>query len=528
MFPLRPRLTTASLALVLVLLLQMGAWGQTQSFTMYLPEGRRTVVVRTGSTPEMVALDQLVGTFGLTLTEDKSVNGLIISTKGDRILASPGQSFVRAAGRVVALDGPVQHDRNTWLVPIDFLTKALGPSVGQPIVIRRASKLILVGTVRVPEIGGHVERTATGARVVITMQPPTPYRVSRDGNKLTVHFDATALDATPLTGFIPEFASGARTDGLNLVIDLGPSAAAQREEDDRAASTLTIDLFPAPPPPPKPTIVPAPAPAAPPTGAPPQGAPQPAPVAGGPGGLRTIVLDAGHGGQDAGATGAAGTKEKDITLQMVRRVKAAIESRLGLRVLLTRDNDDDVTLDRRTELANNNKADVFVSFHANWSTRPTAHGAQIYSTAIESYREQMATAESQKRAVPTVGGGMRVIEPVPWDLAQLPFADESAAFAAAIVRFLGEKNVPLFVKPAAQAPMRVLMGANMPAVLIELGFMSNADDEKAMGSAEWQAGIVDGVLAALTDLRRGPGAGSPAAAAGAVRLPTAHPRGAGR
>src|SRR4029079_13358437 len=97
---------------------------------------------------------------------------------------------VRAGARVGALDGPVQRDRNVWLVPIDFLTKALGPSIGQPIVIRRASKLILVGGVRVPEIGGGVERTATGARVVITMQPPTPYRVSRDGNRLIVRFDA--------------------------------------------------------------------------------------------------------------------------------------------------------------------------------------------------------------------------------------------------------------------------------------------------------------------------------------------------
>jgi len=179
-----------------------------------------------------------------------------------------------------------------------------------------------------------------------------------------------------------------------------------------------------------------------------------------------------------------------VTLQMARRVKTAIESRLGLRVLLTRDGDDEVTLDRRTELANNNKADLFVSFHANWSTQPAAHGAQIYSLGIESYREQMAAAESQKRTVPTVGGGVRVLEPVPWDMAQLPFADESAAVAASIVRFFGEKNIPLFVKPSVQAPMRVLMGANMPAVLIELGFMSNADDEKAITDAR-----ADGVKA---------------------------------
>lgn len=476
---------------------------------MYTPDARRTLLVRPGN-PETIALDQLVGVFGLTLTEDRAANGLIIATKGERILAFPGQSFVRAAARVVALDGPVQRDRNVWLVPIDFLTKALGPAIGQPIVIRRASKIILVGGVRVPEIGGRVERTADGARVVITMQPPTPYRVSRDGNRLLVRFDATAIDAAPLTGFIPEFAKAAHPDGLNLVIDLGAQAAVHRVEDDRAASTLTIDLFPSPPPPPRPTVVPAPAPPSlPPPGASPQtGAPVPI-SPGAPAVLRTIIIDAGHGGQDTGTVGAGGAKEKDVTLQMARRLKAAIEGRLGLRVLLTRESDDDVTLDRRTELANNNKADLFLSLHVNWSSRPGAHGAQIYTLSVDGYHDEMAAADAQKRAIPTVGGGTRVIEPVPWDLAQLPFADDSTAFGATLVRLFKDKNVPLFVKPAVQAPMRVLMGANMPAVLIELAFMSNTGDEALLGNAEWQAGIVDGILAALAELRRGGPGGVP-------------------
>ena len=115
--------------------------------------------MRTGVTPETIALEQLAGTFGLTFTEDRAANGLVIGTRGERIFAFPGQSFVRAADRVIALDGPVQRDRNAWIVPIDFLTKALGPAIGEPIVIRRSSRLILVGDVRVPEIGGKVERT---------------------------------------------------------------------------------------------------------------------------------------------------------------------------------------------------------------------------------------------------------------------------------------------------------------------------------------------------------------------------------
>jgi N-acetylmuramoyl-L-alanine amidase len=371
---------------------------------------------------------------------------------------------------------------------------------------------VLVGGVRVPEVGGRIERTPDGARVVLTMQPPTPYKVTRDGSKLTVRFDATALDVTPLTGFIKEFAPGARVDGLNLVIDLGPSAAVHKVEDDRAANTLTIDLYPAPPPPPpppKPIVVPAPAPLPVPGVQVPQTAPTgplPAPV---PGNLRTIVIDPGHGGPDAGTVGAGGAKEKDIALQVARRLKAAIESRLGLRVLLTREGDDDVTVDRRTELANNNKADVFLSLHMNWSARPVSRGTQIYTLGLDSYHEQLAQADSQKRAVPVVGGGSRIIEPVPWDLAQLPYADQSASLGGVIARLLAEKNVPLFGKPTVLAPMRVLMGANMPAVLVEMGFLSNADDEKAAATAEWQSAVVEGLMAALSELRHGISAGAP-------------------
>ncbi len=470
--------------------------GQTVSYTMYTPDGRRTAVVRTGITPETIALEQLASTFSLTFTEDRAANGIIIGTKGERIYASPGQSFVRAAGRVVALDGPVQRDRGGWTVPIDFLTKALGPAIGQPVVVRRASRLVLVGTVRVPEIKSHVERTGSGARVVITIQPATLHRVTREGAHLTIHFDATALDAAAPTGLIPDFAPGIRVDGTNLVIDLGPQAAAHRAEDDRATGALTIDLLPPQPP------------APPPGPARPAPAPPPAPKLDlQPAGLRTIVLDPGHGGDDAGETGAGGTKEKDITLIVARRLKAAIEGRLGLRVLLTREGDDTVSMDRRTEIANNNKADAFISLHANGSIRPGVRGTQIFTPFVTAAGGTGTDANARLPTVPVVGGGSRVIESVPWDVAQRPFVDQSTSLGAVLARQLAEHNVPLFARPAVQAPMRVLTSAHMPAVLLELAFLSNADDEKLLANSDWQSSVIEGVLAALGEIRRGIPAG---------------------
>ena len=483
--------------LALVALVLTGATvviGQQNTYALYTPEGRRNLVVRDGS-PETIALEQLTATFGLTFTEDRLANGLVIGTRKGSIVAVPGQSFIQVAGRgVVGLDGPIRRERNAWIAPIDFLAKGLGPALGEPVVVRRSSRIILIGNVRVPQVAGKIERTPTGARVVLSIQPATPHRVTRDGNRLTVRFDAAALDATPLTGFIAEFASAAHVDGPSLVIDLGPSASTFKAEDDRAQEALTVDLLrPVP-------VAPPPAPATPPAAQPPAA---PAPQIDLAPGMRTVVIDPGHGGEDEGVRGTQNTKEKDLTLLMARRLKAAIESRLGLRVLLTRDSDDTLGVDRRAAVANNNKADLFLSLHANASVRPNARGAQVYSLNVSDYPQVTSEAETKRRTVPLLGGGTRVIDPVPWELAQLPFAEQSAAFRALVVQHFGERKVGLHSRPSLTAPLRVLAGANMPAVLIELGFLSNAEDEAALGAAESQAAIVDGLIAAITDVRRG-------------------------
>lgn len=464
--------------------------GQTTTYTIYSPEGRRNLSVRGGS-PETFALEQLVGPFGLTFTEDRLAGGLVIGIRNSRIIAVPGQSFIQVAGRVVGLDAPIRRERNSWIVSIDFLTKALGPALGEPIVLRRSSRLILVGNVRVPQVGGRVERTASGARIVLNVQPATPHTVTRDGNRLTVRFEATALDPSPLTGFIADFATAARVDGTTLVIDLGPQAATFRVDANRGQETTTIDLLPPAPVTPPPQTA---APAAPPT------APLP-PVDLAPA-LRTIVIDPGHGGEDAGVRG-KDAAEKDVTLQIARRLRAAIESRMGLRVLLTRDADDTVPIDRRTAFANHNKADLFLSLHANASIRAVSRGAQVYSLDAADYPHPESPADVKRRTVPLLGGGTRIIDPMPWDLAQLPFAEHSAAFALIVLQQFTDRGVALHTRPGGPAPLRALAGANMPAVLIELGFLTNADDEKLLSGADSQLAWVDAIVAAIAEVRRG-------------------------
>jgi N-acetylmuramoyl-L-alanine amidase len=214
--------------------------------------------------------------------------------------------------------------------------------------------------------------------------------------------------------------------------------------------------------------------------------------------IETIAIDPGHGGDDRGARGAGGVLEKDLTLTIARRIKAAIESRLGIRVLLTRDDDRDLPLEDRTAVANNNKADLFISLHANASFRPATSGATIYYASFDP--EAISTALAQVERVPTFSGAMRDLELVAWDLAQIHHLDQSTAFAALLEERLRDR-VPLASRPVDSAPLGVLEPANMPAVLIEIGFLTNRDQERRISSGEFQNSFVQAITEAVVRFR---------------------------
>lgn len=215
------------------------------------------------------------------------------------------------------------------------------------------------------------------------------------------------------------------------------------------------------------------------------------------------MLDPGHGGDDLGAEGPGGTKEKDYVLQIARRLKAAIENRIGLRVLLTRDSDENVPVDKRMALANNNKADLFISLHVNGAVRPETQGTQVLSLRADDYKARTDQLAAEDVSVPIEGGGTRPMAMVPWDIAQLPFAARSAALAGALVSHLSARGVPLFARPTQQLPLRPLVGANMPAIMIEMGFLTSDKDEQALNGAERSGAIIEAILETIADARRG-------------------------
>ena len=213
-----------------------------------------------------------------------------------------------------------------------------------------------------------------------------------------------------------------------------------------------------------------------------------------------MAIDAGHGGDDQGVVGGRGTKEKDLTLAVARRLKTALETRLGIRVLLTRDDDRNVPIDERTATANHNKADLFVSLHANASLRPRTTGAAIFYAAFDKEAEDAARASLGTERLPTFAGGTRDIELVLWDLAQTRYVDRSAAFARILEQQL-HGRIPLASHAIDRAPLRVLESANMPAVVVEMGYLSNADQERQLTGNDAQNTIVQAIVDAILRFR---------------------------
>ena len=465
-------------------------------------DGRRPLPLAVVNDQEFVALDDLAATFQLTVQD--SLGAVTVSYKGKTIVLTPDQTLASVAGRLISLPAPPLRQGRRWLVPVEFISRALGPIYDQRLELRKPARLLMIGDVHVPRILARYDAIGAAGRLTIDATPRANSTIAQDGDRLTIKFDADALDVSgPLLPpqSPPSLVSAIRVvEPATIVVDLVPRFGGFKASLAAIENTMRLSIDIAAPPQTEPAAPPA-GQTPPPAGlTPPPTAPELPPALGAPTvPIRTITIDPGHGGEDEGAKGANGTKEKDLVLAIARRVKATLEARLGVRVLLTREDDRNVALDDRTALANNNKADLFVSLHVNASMRKSVSGASIFIAAFDREDARAAGLGAPER-VPAFGGGLRDIEMVPWDLAQIPHVDQSSAFATVLEQQFRD-GVPLSSHPIEHAPLRVLESANMPAVLVELGYVSNPEQEKVLTGDAFQNTFVQRLADAVVRFR---------------------------
>ncbi len=209
-------------------------------------------------------------------------------------------------------------------------------------------------------------------------------------------------------------------------------------------------------------------------------------VAGNDSRIPTIVLDPGHGGKDPGAIGAHGTMEKDVNLQMARQLKALLEATGRYKVVLTRTDDRLLPLRQRIDIARAAKADLFISLHADHNEKTDLRGASVYTlseTASDAEAAAVAARENKDGVITGVDLTTQnaMVTSILIDLAQRETKNLSARFASLLTDQLGERTLVLRDSHRF-AGFVVLKALDVPSVLLELGYLSNADDEAALSS----------------------------------------------
>lgn len=227
----------------------------------------------------------------------------------------------------------------------------------------------------------------------------------------------------------------------------------------------------------------------------------PVPVAVVPAKKPLVVIDAGHGGQDPGAIGIRKTYEKQVTLSYARALRDALLRSGNYRVILTRDNDYFIMLGERVNIARKAKADLFISLHADSNPKKEARGLSVYTLSeTASDAESAALAERENKS--DIIGGMELgtrdedVASILIDLAQRETMTKSGALADHVIEAM-HKKITLLPKPHRYAGFRVLKAPDIPSLLIEIGFLSNPQDEQLLGSKEHQSLFSSSVVKAL-------------------------------
>ena len=214
-----------------------------------------------------------------------------------------------------------------------------------------------------------------------------------------------------------------------------------------------------------------------------------------------IVIDAGHGGHDTGTIGPTGLMEKDLCLDVALRLGKIIQQKLpGADIVLTRSDDTFIPLEDRTRIANEAKADLFISIHANSSPDHGARGIETYYLNMRGSPEAMAVAARENSVSQQ---GIHDLEEVVKKIARTEKIDESRELAADVQDSLS-KRIQKAAKPVKnrgvrKAPFVVLIGADMPSILTEISFLSNPADEQLLKKPEYRQRVAEGLYQGVSD-----------------------------
>jgi N-acetylmuramoyl-L-alanine amidase len=437
----------------------------------------------------LFGLTPLAEALGGTLSTDASGESVSLKIADKEVVIGQGNAIITVGDAIVSLSQPPVQGEGGLQVPLDFLRKTFGDLLGYNFDWRPETQRLTIARRGARDLPVSLDVVhLQGMTTIVLAFPEEPrYKLNRQGNLIQVQMLADRLTPPAPKEIQDPLVQGVTIDPAQIRLQLAEGAQAESYVLEKPFR-LVFDVH-------RTSAVSVPA--------------SPSAPAERQTGIHTIVIDPGHGGVEVGAIGPSGIQEKELTLQLAHELEAKLAQRLGVRVVLTRTEDALVPLDMRPAIANQNKADLFISIHLNSSLGSGAYGTETYFLSPQATDIRASTAAAAENreaggshpATSDAAAGPKPddtqdLQLILWDLAQTHHMGESQRLANMIQ---GELNEMLKLKDRGvkQAPFRVLMGATMPAVLVELGFISNPDEEKKLKDPAYREQLVDALSRAV-------------------------------
>jgi N-acetylmuramoyl-L-alanine amidase len=456
------------------------------NFPIYFPNSKLVVKAETFNRGTYLPLKQILETMGVPYTDALALETLTIRSGNSRLVVTKNSALMSYNDQIVLLPSPVLREDGRWLVPIEFLNTGLTRLTGMEFRFRPGTPRIFADNVEAPELEMNAQTLGPITRVTIRCSVPLKVDVNKVNERAVLMIDRSGLDPVrerlDHRDVLLRSVAFDDSDGESkIILDITKEVTDVRLTPAENNRIFFIDLLrkgepvTAAPAPPEPA-----APAAKPDIVPTERK------------VRVVVIDPGHGGMDTGAKNPT-ISEKDVTLSLARRLRTALQTRLGTTVLLTRDSDIALDNEARSAVANNNQANLFLSLHAGYSANKVDAESSIF-VMKENFGEAFATSAP-------VGARDQLF--LPWYLGYRTHRQASLA-AANIFQDELMKAIPGSKFVVRSAPLAVLSSATMPSVLIELGNLNNAANAQTLLDGGFQTRLAGTIADAVQRFSESP------------------------
>jgi N-acetylmuramoyl-L-alanine amidase len=446
-------------------------------FPIYFPNSKLILKTESVNRVVYVPLRELVEFMGLPYTDALALETLTIRSGNSRLVVTKNSALMSFNDQIVLLPANILRENDRWLAPVDFLAIGLTRLTGTEFRYRPGASRIFAGDVEAPELVMNAQTLGPITRLTIRCASPINLELKRDSPERAI----LALDRSPVDPLrerlehkdrlLRSIAFDDSNGEAKIVLETTPDVADIKITSADNNHLYFIDLLRK-----GETITEAP-PLVEPLSPAKTDATQPERR------VRVIVIDPGHGGMDSG-TKSTVIAEKDLTLALARRLKTALQTRLGATVLLTRDADIALDNEARSAVANNNQANLFVSLHAGYSSNKIDSASSVF-VMKEDFGDGFAATSAPRDQLF-----------LPWYLGYRTHRQASGV-AAKIVQEELNKTIPGWKFPIRTAPLAILSSATMPALLLEIGNLNNPVNAQTLVDSGFQSRLIGTLVDAI-------------------------------